>query len=94
MGNANLGEVEITDGKSQALSGVLNAVDSYNPALYLGGILRLHYARALEMEPWLDIRQGRRWVADRNPLAGPDIGRAVDPVYTYPEQARSRAWCN
>ena len=51
-----LGEVEIPDGKSPALSSVLNAVDSYHPALYRGGILQLHYARAQELGPWLDRR--------------------------------------
>jgi len=30
-------------------------VGTYNPASYRGGILRLHYARATELEPWLDL---------------------------------------
>ena len=32
-----------------------DSVDTYNPASYRGGILRLHYARAAELEPWLDL---------------------------------------
>jgi inner membrane protein len=50
-----LGEVEIPDGRGPALTGRLDSVDSYNPASYRGGILRLHYARAAELEPWLDL---------------------------------------
>ena len=50
-----LGEVEIADGRGPALVGRLDSVDSYNPASYRGGILRLHYARAREIEPWLDL---------------------------------------
>ena len=49
-----LGEVEIADGKGPALTGRLDSVDTYNPASYRGGVLRLHYARATELEPWLD----------------------------------------
>jgi inner membrane protein len=49
-----LGEVEIADGKGPALTGRLDSVDTYNPASYRGDILRLHYARARELEPWLD----------------------------------------
>jgi len=30
-------------------------VDTYNPATYRGGVLQLHYARAAELEPWLDL---------------------------------------
>ena len=30
-------------------------MDTYNPASYRGGILRLHYARASELQPWLDL---------------------------------------
>jgi inner membrane protein len=50
-----LGEVEIADGKGPALVGRLDNVDRYNPALYRGGILQLHYARAQELGPWLDL---------------------------------------
>ena len=50
-----LGEVEIPDGKGSALTGRLDSVDTYNPASYRGGILRLHYARAQEFTPWLDL---------------------------------------
>ena len=49
-----LGEVEMPDGREPALAGRLDSVDTYNPASYQGGILRLHYARAPELEPWLD----------------------------------------
>ena len=50
-----LGEVEMPDGRGPALTGRLDSVDTYNPASYRGGILRLHYARARELEPWLDL---------------------------------------
>ena len=49
-----LGEVEIADGKGSALAGRLDSVERYNPALYQGGVLALHYARASELGPWLD----------------------------------------
>ncbi len=54
-----LGEVEIADGRGPALVGRLDSVESYNPALYRGGILRLHYARARELGPWLDLVAAR-----------------------------------
>jgi inner membrane protein len=50
-----LGEVEMPDGRGPALAGRLDSVDTYNPASYRGGILRLHYARAQELTPWLDL---------------------------------------
>jgi inner membrane protein len=50
-----LGEVEIADGKGSALAGRLDSIETYNPASYRGGILQLHYARARELEPWLDL---------------------------------------
>ena len=50
-----LGEVEMADGRGPALTGRLDSVGSYNPASYRGGILRLHYARAAELGPWLDL---------------------------------------
>jgi len=37
------------------MTGRLDSVDTYNPALYRGGILSLHYARARELGPWLDL---------------------------------------
>ena len=49
-----LGEVEIADGQTPALTGRLESLERYNPASYQGGILALHYARASELEPWLD----------------------------------------
>ena len=49
-----LGEVEIADAKGPALAGRLDSVETYNPASYRGGVLRLHYARAQELGPWLD----------------------------------------
>ena len=42
-------------GQGPAMTGRLDSVDTYNPARYQGGILRLHYARARELEPWLDL---------------------------------------
>jgi len=57
-----LGEVEIPEGRGPALTGRLDSVDTYNPASYRGGILRLHYARAAELGPWLDlVASGARW---------------------------------
>ena len=50
-----LGEVEMPDGRGPAITGRLDSVDTYNPASYRGGILRLHYARAAELGPWLDL---------------------------------------
>jgi hypothetical protein len=50
-----LGEVEIADGKGPALAGQLDSMETYNPASYRGGILQLHYARAAELGPWLDL---------------------------------------
>ena len=50
-----LGEVEMPDGRGPAITGRLDRVDTYNPASYRGGILQLHYARARELEPWLDL---------------------------------------
>jgi inner membrane protein len=50
-----LGGVEIPDGRGPALVGRLDSVETYNPASYRGGILRLHYARAAELGPWLDL---------------------------------------
>ncbi len=50
-----LGEVERPEGRTPALTGRLDSVDTYNPARYQGGILRLHYARAPELGPWLDL---------------------------------------
>ncbi|MFZ1829468.1 MAG: hypothetical protein WAW42_12005 [Candidatus Competibacteraceae bacterium] len=35
---------------ARALTGRLDSVDTYNPASYRGGILRLHYARATELD--------------------------------------------
>jgi inner membrane protein len=50
-----LGEVEMPDGRGPAMTGRLDSVDTYNPASYRGGILALHYARAQELGPWLDL---------------------------------------
>jgi len=50
-----LGEVEMPDGRGPALTGRIDSVDSYNPASYRGGILRLQYARARELQSWLDL---------------------------------------
>ena len=69
-----LGEVEIADGRGPALTGRLDSVDTYNPASYRGGTLRLHYARAQELGPWLDL------VAVR--------GEGVVPFWLRPGEAR------
>ena len=47
--------MEIADGRGPALTGRLDSVDTYNPASYRGGVLQLHYARARELGPWLDL---------------------------------------
>ncbi len=47
--------MERPEGRGPALTGRLDSVDTYNPARYRGGILRLHYARAAELGPWLDL---------------------------------------
>jgi len=49
-----LGELEISDGKTPALAGRLESLERYNLAIYQGGVLALHYARAQELQPWLD----------------------------------------
>ena len=36
------------------MAGRLESVDRYDPATYRGGVLSLHYARAQELQPWLD----------------------------------------
>jgi inner membrane protein len=41
-------------GRGSALAGRLDSVDRYDPASYRGGVLSLHYARAQELQPWLD----------------------------------------
>jgi inner membrane protein len=51
--------VEIADGKGPAMTGRLDSVETYNPASYRGGILQLHYARAAELGPWLDLVAAR-----------------------------------
>ena len=50
-----LGEVEMADARAQARIALLTDIETYNPASYRGGILTLHYARAREIEPWLDL---------------------------------------
>ncbi len=50
-----LGEVEMPDGRGPAMTGRLDSVDTYNPASYRGGVLRLHYARDAELGPWLNL---------------------------------------
>ena len=51
--------MEMPDCRGPALTGRLDSVESYNPASYRGGILRLHYAHAQELEPWLDLVAAR-----------------------------------
>ncbi len=45
----------MADGRVQARIATLSSIETYNPASYRGGILQLHYARAQEIEPWLDL---------------------------------------
>jgi inner membrane protein len=47
------------DGRGPAMTGQLDSLENYNPASYRGGILRLHYARAAELGPWLDLVAAR-----------------------------------
>ncbi|MFO7639695.1 MAG: hypothetical protein R6X17_00050 [Candidatus Competibacteraceae bacterium] len=53
-----LGEVEMADARAQARVALLSSIETYNPAAYRGGILTLHYARAREIDPWLDLWVG------------------------------------
>ena len=46
-----LGEVEIADGKGPALVGRLDSMETYNPASYRGGVLRLHHHLAPDGHP-------------------------------------------
>jgi inner membrane protein len=46
-----LGEIEIAGDKLQPVADL----ELYRPASYQGHVLRLHYARAAEVEPWLDL---------------------------------------
>ena len=43
----------MADGRGPALTGRLDSVDTYNPASYRGGILRLHYARVPDVNYFL-----------------------------------------
>jgi inner membrane protein len=86
-------EVEIADGRGPAITGRLDRVDTYNPASYRGGILRLHYARARELEPWLDLVAVRGEVVvqfwlrpgETTVTPGPGEEREVERI---PEQLR------
>ena len=88
-----LGEVEIADGKGPALTGRLDSVETYNPASYRGGILRLHYARAPELEPWLDLVAVRGEVVVQFWLKPGEVAVTLGPgeereVERIPEQLR------
>ncbi len=88
-----LGEVEIADGKGPALVGRLDNVDRYNPAMYRGGILQLHYARAQELGPWLDLVAVRGEVVVQFWLRPGEAAAALGPgeekeVERIPEQLR------
>jgi inner membrane protein len=50
-----LGEVEMADARAQARIALLLCIETHSPASYRDGILTLHYARAQEIEPWLDL---------------------------------------
>ncbi|TVR59646.1 MAG: hypothetical protein EA420_15460 [Candidatus Competibacteraceae bacterium] len=41
--------------QDRTLRWLASRIETYNPASYRGGILILHYARARELEPWLDL---------------------------------------
>jgi hypothetical protein len=45
----------MADARTQARIALLSSIVTYNPASYRGGILTLHYARARELEPWLNF---------------------------------------
>ena len=45
----------MADARAQARIALLTDIETYNPASYRGGVLSLHYARAREIEPWLDL---------------------------------------
>jgi len=88
-----LGEVEIADGRGPALTGRLDRVDTYNPASYRGGILHLHYARARELGPWLDLSAIRGevvvqfWLKPGETAAALGVGEEKE-VERIPEQLR------
>lgn len=46
-----LGEIELAGDKLQPVSDL----ELYRPVSYRGHVLRLHYARAKELKPWLDL---------------------------------------
>ncbi|RUQ27652.1 MAG: metal-dependent hydrolase [Candidatus Competibacteraceae bacterium] len=88
-----LGEVEIADGRGPALVGRLDSVDTYHPASYRGGILQLHYARAQELGPWLDLVAVRGEVVMQFWLRPGDAAVTLGPgeekeVERIPEQLR------
>jgi inner membrane protein len=88
-----LGEVEMPDGQGPALAGRLDSVDTYNPASYRGGILRLHYARAAELGPWLDLVAVRGEVIVQFWLRPGEVAVSLGPgeereVERIPEQLR------
>ena len=89
-----LGEVEVADGRGPALTGRLDSVESYNPASYRGGILQLHYARAAELGPWLDLVAVRGevvvqfWLKPGEAAATLGVGEERREVERIPEQLR------
>ena len=88
-----LGEVEMPEGRGPALVGRLDSVDSYNPASYRGGVLQLHYARAAELRPWLDLVAVRGEVVVQFWLRPGEVAAALGPgeeqeVERIPEQLR------
>ena len=88
-----LGEVEMADARAQARIALLTDIETYNPASYRGGILTLHYARAQEIEPWLDLVAVRGevivqfWLkpGEAAVTLGPGAEREVEKI---PEQLR------
>ena len=80
-------------GRGPALAGRLDSVESYNPASYRGVILRLHYARASELGPWLDLVAVRGEVVVQFWLKPGEVAVTLGPgeereVQRIPEQLR------
>jgi inner membrane protein len=88
-----LGELEMPDGRGPAITGRLDSVDTYNPASYRGGVLRLHYARTPELGPWLDLVAVRGEVVVQFWLRPGEVAVTLGPgeereVERIPEQLR------
>ena len=97
LGQINTGRTYYLSGEVQVGEKVVNVgdIDLYSPASYRGNVLRLHYARAEELEPWLDLTasQGEIYVQFWLRPGDPPVGLAIEetaPVDMVP--AGLRKW--